>query len=312
LVLNDNAIENIEEFIDTISTLTYMKNQFDEFQYIEDLIKYRLNQSLSNSTNDDKPELPKFEKWHTPLAKFIKENELSEDAAVLLLIAFIPHIQSDLFDRIIQQFLHDSGDFPKLGGVRGKNSRTFLPTGETALFLIAGDDWKQKIVIQNLFGAEHIFETREILWLEDLPIGEPVMSGRILSQEYVELFSLGHSTPPKFSSNFPAQLINTSLKWNDVVLNPETKQQIEEIESWANYGNKMLIDWNLKDKIKPGFRALFYGPPGTGKTLTASLIGNLTSREVYKISPVFLQELKIKIGYYFLMKPMLFLVKERV
>lgn len=284
LVLNDNAIENIEEFIDTNATMSPMNNQLDEFQYIEDLIKYRLNQFLAENTNDDKPELPSYDKWHAPFAKFIKENELSEDAAVLLLIAFIPHIQSDLFDRVIQSFLSDSGDFPKLGGVRGKNSRAFLPTGETALFLLAGDDWKQKLAIQDLFGADHFFEKREILWLEDLPMGEPVMSGRIiLSQEYAELLSLGHTSPPKFSSTFPAQKITSNLTWDDVVLNAEIKQQIEEIETWTKYGDELLDKWKLTNLIKPGFRALFYGPPGTGKTLTAGLIGNLTGRDVYKI-----------------------------
>jgi len=39
----------------------------------------------------------------------------------------------------------------------------------------------------------------------------------------------------------------------------------------------------MRKKLRPGMRSLFYGPPGTGKTLTASLLGQVTGHEVYKV-----------------------------
>jgi SpoVK/Ycf46/Vps4 family AAA+-type ATPase len=39
----------------------------------------------------------------------------------------------------------------------------------------------------------------------------------------------------------------------------------------------------LKKRFRKGYRALFYGPPCTGKTLTASLLGSMHNRSVYRI-----------------------------
>ena len=73
------------------------------------------------------------------------------------------------------------------------------------------------------------------------------------------------------------------MTWDDLILNYQTMQQIEDIKNWTLYHQQFLDDWQMRRKVKPGYRALFYGPPGTGKTLTASLLGKYTERDVYKI-----------------------------
>jgi SpoVK/Ycf46/Vps4 family AAA+-type ATPase len=45
----------------------------------------------------------------------------------------------------------------------------------------------------------------------------------------------------------------------------------------------MINEWDLKNKFKAGYKALFYGPPGTGKTFTATLLGKQFNRDVYRI-----------------------------
>ena len=82
---------------------------------------------------------------------------------------------------------------------------------------------------------------------------------------------------------FPAQLLETAMEWDDLVLNGETLLQIKELESWINHGHTLMDDWGMRKKLKPGYRALFHGPPGTGKTLTASLLGKFTGKEAYRI-----------------------------
>ena len=209
---------------------------------------------------------------------------LRNEEHILFLIALAPHIQPSFFDDIIQKALPQAGDFPQLGGVRGKQFRGFLPTGETALFILAGDQLEKRFQIQELFSEDHIFAKKNILWLENAPNGEPKMSGKImLSQEYLDLLTLGKLSKPKFGLDFPAQRIDTTLLWKDLVLSKDTTNQVKDLENWIQHGDTVLNDFGLKGRVKPGYRVLFYGPPGTGKTLAATLLGKYTGKDVYKI-----------------------------
>lgn len=259
--------------------------ELSELNYLRELIQYRLDQHFSKvRSNKPEPEMPDINDWTLHIPDFIKEAGLDKDEKVLLLLSLSPHIQSNFLDVIIQNKLSSTGDFPQLGGVRGKNFRGFLPTGETALFLLDGDDFQKRKRVQGFFGSGHFFKKHHILWLEDPPDGEPRMSGKIvLSQEYVEMMTLGKASKPDFSMKFPARVIETEMEWDDLVLTEETLTQIKELQTWITHGNTLLNDWGMRKKLKPGYRVLFHGPPGTGKTLTASLLGKYTGKDVYKI-----------------------------
>jgi len=277
-----------------------MTTTLPEFQYLQQLIRSRLNQyfpagagggsasagAFGDSANPDEtlPELPQLADWHLPIAKFIADNKLNVAEATLLLIGLAPHFQPDLFDQAIESKIPGSGNFPKLGGVRGKNSRSFLPTGETALFLLGGEDRQQRLNMQALFGVEHLFGQKKILWLEEVPYGEPLMSGKIIiSQDYIDTFIIGRPAPPHFNSSFPARLIREKRNWSSLVINEELQSQINEIINWLKYNDHLLDKWGMGDRLKKGYRALFYGPPGTGKTLTAALLGNEMQKDVYRV-----------------------------
>ncbi|WP_431214057.1 hypothetical protein ACQ86N_04060 [Puia sp. P3] len=189
------------------------------------------------------------------------DNGLNVGEATLLLIALAPHFQPELFDEVIESKIPGAGNFPKLGGVRGKNSRSFLPTGETALFLLAGEDRRQRLAMQSLFGVEDFLGQKKILWLEEVPYGEPVMSGRIIiSQDYIDVFLLGRPSPPHFNSSFPARLITEKRSRDSLVIGDELQSQIGEIINWLKYNDHLLKHWGMGDRLKKGYRALFYGP----------------------------------------------------
>ena len=220
----------------------------------------------------------------SPFKSFVEVNGLSPEEHLLILTALVPHIKPDFYDGLMQELIPQAGDFPQFGGTRGKTFRGFLPTGETALFLLGGQRYEQRAPIEQLFSEDHLFAKKHILWLEEVEEGEPRMSGRIvLSQEYVELFTTGKVSRPRFSTNFPAELIETPLVWDDLVLHSDTKKQIDELERWLKHGTTLMGEWGMNRILKPGYRALFHGPPGTGKTLTASLLGKQTKQDVYRI-----------------------------
>jgi hypothetical protein len=268
-----------------------------EFEYLEKLIRYRLNKYFPSDEDSTEPPFPKLSSWHLPWSDFVKKNNLEykQDEITLLLIGITPHIRPDLFDRAIERKINGSGDFPGIGGVRGKNCRFFLPTGETALFLIAGEDFTRRLQVQQLFGAEHLFWEKKIIWLEDMQNGEPSMHGRlIISPDYVNLLTYGVHTSPQFSISFPAKKIapgkknNAEKKYNppsfdQLVIPDELHEQIGELKSWLKYNDQLMDKFGMRNKLRQGYRTLFYGPPGTGKTFTAQILGNDLQKEVYKI-----------------------------
>lgn len=227
---------------------------------------------------------PAYYEDESPFAQFLEKHHPTFEEYIILLLALVPHIRPDFFSEIIAEHFPDGGDLPEFGGVRGTNHRGLLPTGETAQFVLAGNDMEKRIEIQNLLSTEHWFVQKHILWLEPVREGEPVMSGRlILDPEVVELLTSGIISRPKFSIDFPAEYIETEMEWHDLVLHQNTLRQIREIEHWIMFNEKLMKEYGMKKKIKPGYRALFYGPPGTGKTLTATLLGKYTGRDVFRI-----------------------------
>ncbi len=218
------------------------------------------------------------------LAAFMEQHQPSMEEFVIFLLALAPHLHPNFFGQIIAEHLPEGGDFPEFGGTKGSNHRGILPTGETAQFVLAGDDLEQRLAVQQLLSPEHWFARQRILWLEAVRDGEPAMSGRLLlDPEIIELLTLGTVSPPRFSMDFPAEHIETKMTWDDLVLHPNTLRQIHEIENWITHNDTLLNEWGMARKVKPGFRALFYGPPGTGKTLTATLLGRQTGKEVFRI-----------------------------
>ncbi|MBL7696577.1 MAG: ATP-binding protein [Chitinophagaceae bacterium] len=263
-----------------------------EFLYLYKLIRYRIEESFSSEDvfNKAEPEMPLPHYWEPNLYKFIMANAISREGQILLLIALAPYLYPDLFDRAIAKELPPkTEEFTNIGGTRGKNCRFFLPTGETAVFLIAGRQLRKRLVVQELFGSTHIFWLKKVLWLEDMQNTEPPMHGRIImSQDYIDILTTGEHQSPQFSVSFPAKKIspseiNRQPDWEQLVINAELKSQINEIKTWLEYNDDLVKKFASDNRFRKGYRALFFGPPGTGKTFTARLLGDEFRREVFKI-----------------------------
>lgn len=227
---------------------------------------------------------PTFARSKSVYADFIRNTALTIPERLVLLLALIPHVKPELLDVFYTRNSTFERGFSEFGGHKGIGHGGFLPTGETAMFLLSGGDFSTRFAHHNLFEGSHRFSRLGILFLEPSAPGEPFLSGMIrLSREFLELFTTGNVRKPNFNKEFPAKLITTSLTWSDLVLPSKTMNQLDELTLWMEHSHTLMEDWGLAKKIRPGYRGLFHGPPGTGKTMTACLLGERTGRDVYRI-----------------------------
>ena len=253
------------------------------FEYLKKQFIHQLDTIFMVENPSQKPVFKKA-KSQDAINKIITDHYLTDNDILLLGLALVPNILPGFLNSIVAEYLPNGGEIAEFGGIKSKNHRGILPTAETALFLIAGNDLNARIAFINFLNDESYIYNKGIVKIDQVPVGEPKMSGLLfLDEEYAELFISGKILKPKLSSNFPAELLETKLNWDDLILNPNTLKEIKEIETWLLFNDILLHDWNMKSKIKPGYRVMFYGAPGTGKTLTASLLGKYTNKDVYRI-----------------------------
>jgi hypothetical protein len=229
-------------------------------------------------------EAPSLEGDTTPYAQLVQECRMGFDERVVLVLALLPHLRPALLDTLFVRNKNFDRGFTEFGGWKGRAHGGFLPTCETAAFILGGEDLVQRFAVMRLFDDDGELRRRGILRLDPVAPGEPFLSAAlVLGSEYLSWLTTGERHKPDFSSSFPAKLITTKLGWDDLVLGAEVLEEIDAITTWIRHADALMHDWQLHKAIKPGYRALFFGPPGTGKTLTATLIGQAAQADVYRI-----------------------------
>jgi ATPase family associated with various cellular activities (AAA) len=256
------------------------------FLYLQGYISARLDNYFDASKALDLPRTPQYNPSETSaFTTFIKQRQPDDVQLIAVLLGLVPQVYPNFLDALVQQALPKGmTDFMEFGGLRGTQHRGVLPTGETLLFVLAGNDFELRLNLVKRIRHDSFFNQEHIVSIEAPKSGEPLMSGRLaLEGELTEWLLTDTLAMPKLSMEFPAQHIHTELEWSDLVLDNRTASQIDEIKHWLEHSHTLLFDWGMHKKVKPGYRALFYGPPGTGKTLTATLLGKFSGMDVFRI-----------------------------
>ncbi len=216
-------------------------------------------------------------------AAFIVKNRLGFAERVCLILSLVPTLKPQLLDCLNIRNSTTGSRFVEFGCVEAETAAILLPTFETVLFVLSGDNVEEKIKHTNLLSNGVLFRNNvmSLQQREDqLPLHYSVLRPSLSS---IELLINETHYYPDFSASFPASRLTTQAEWGDLVLDANVMKQIDEIKTWIEYGERIMKEWDLKKKIKPGYRVLFHGASGTGKTFTAALLGKYTGREVYRI-----------------------------
>ncbi|MFC5049164.1 ATP-binding protein [Rubritalea spongiae] len=219
------------------------------------------------------------------LREWMRRYELNQDECFIVMLSIAPMIRPEILDVLFTENKNTGKRYTEFGG-SPENSQLggFVPTIQTALFLLAGGDLGRRLAVMRIFRPTHFLFKNRIL--EGPEKGEAVISLqtalKFTSEALYELL-WQEEYHPDLRADFPAKRVMTRLSWDDLVLSPSVKSQVMEIRTWMQHEEKITEEWGMKKFLKSGYRALFHGPPGTGKTLTAGLIGNALGRDVYRI-----------------------------
>lgn len=225
--------------------------------------------------------VPPADVW---LEKVTGEPDIPFGERVVIMLALMPHTCPQGLDIFFVQNKDFDRQYTEFGGWKGLSHGGFLPTGETASFILAGEDMEKKKAVIRMFQRDHWFYTQNILRLEGAGEGEPFLSGQLRpSEEFLSHVLLDREYKPDYNIGFPAKRITTPLEWEDMVLDYDTQEALEEINTWIAHRHTVMEEWGLARILKPGYRTLFYGPPGTGKTLAATLLGKKNNMDVYRV-----------------------------
>jgi DNA polymerase III delta prime subunit len=210
----------------------------------------------------------------TALGHLVVDAGLDVTARLVLGLVLAAEIAPSLLDPFFVRNSAIERIFTEFGGTRTEVGG-FVPTIETALFLVAGTQTEARIAAMGLFRADHPLRARAGLRVDDRVLRLPGHRAMMLCD--------GRLPAPDFSTEFPARRLETALDWDDLVLPDMVRDRIGQILGWIEHEPRILRDWGLARNLGQGFRALFYGPPGTGKTLTAALLGKHTQQPVFRI-----------------------------
>jgi AAA+ superfamily predicted ATPase len=216
--------------------------------------------------------------------KILNKWQLNQSERLCLALILAPQIKPELLDVFLSKnAMYDRG-FTEFGGVTNTSHSGFLPTGQTFCFLITAVNPESIPEVFNILNANHFLSREEVMIIAPTEIQSPILSGVLsLNERWLQYLMTGTLPRLEQSPSFPAKQISTALNWEDLVLENHVMEQVLEINSWIKNGKTLITEWGLENKIKPGYRTLFYGAQGTGKTLTATLLGKITTKEVYRV-----------------------------
>jgi hypothetical protein len=221
-----------------------------------------------------------------PVAAAWLRHGLDDDERLLVALALAPLLRPQLLDVLLS--INDATQRPYTElGAQAAPGGPAMPSGQTACFLLAGDDIARRLRTLQRLAPPHRLQQQGLLQLALAPessAGSSVLQAQLLPGPTLLAEALpGPALPMPAEREALASRVRTGLTWEDLVLPAATLAQLDDIGLWLRHGPRLLHDYGFGRRIGPGYVALFHGPPGAGKTLSACLIGERCGREVHRV-----------------------------
>lgn len=117
-----------------------------------EIVHYR----MTTVQSDDEiafPDITSFLSEET-LSQIPLHGVLTEIDLVALSIALSTYVLPEFLPELMSAYLPQGKECPEMGLVRGKNRELFFPTGDTLLYLLAGNDLETRMRLLQYFQVE--------------------------------------------------------------------------------------------------------------------------------------------------------------
>lgn len=269
-----------------IEEMTEIKNEkslLKYFRWLQEIIGWRMQNMEDADFGSFLKQIPIPEESENSVFKsVVNEYKLDEAEQLVVLLSLAPYF----LPGFINSFFESSSKQPKQDLFFNKSliNKSIYPSIETAISLLGGTDIEIRQKYFQLFNVDSKLFKEDLIAIPTPPHGEPFTRATLTpGQSFLNNIISGKNRGPEFSHDFPAMLIESDYSWDDLILDYETRTQLQEMKEWLDYENICREKGLDIEKFKSGYKCLFFGAPGTGKTLAASLIGKLTNRKVYRI-----------------------------
>ena len=257
-----------------------------ELTWLQNLIQQRMEQLKTGELEADVELLPAGELSQGVYGEFVKDHNLTEADRLLIILCFAAQFSPQILDAFIHQRPDNKKTIREIGGVYSRENGQFIPTLQTALFLLSGGDPALSASYYHYFQNNHFLFREQIIAMESLSQHIDYVAGYIIKLEktYFDYFLIGKKPRLDGSASFPATLLETDKKFDDLILPETTRVQLESLMNFIRVRKELFDQEGVSGKIRPGFTTLLYGRPGTGKTMTVSVIGKHLGVDVYTVN----------------------------
>lgn len=121
---------------------------------------------------------PMLDDSPSPYADFLRRHALTDDERAVLLLALAPSLRPQLLDVLWARNPANQRGYSEFGGVQGAASGHFIPTGETACFLLAGDQLAERLRVIHRLGDRDSQLAGNVLLPLIPPAGEGMLAAR--------------------------------------------------------------------------------------------------------------------------------------
>ena len=256
-----------------------------EMGWLQQVWEHRLQEDAGFESDDitEIAELPDPDP-DAAYTQLIIDRSYGPTERLLLILCFTQVFKPELTENALALIPQEHGNYnSRVGGVREKISGRFLPSMQTALFLLAGNNDLLRAQYHLAVTARHpLFSDGIIKLTQPSPLNTSSSAQLLhLDKSYFYYFLNGKKVRLDETENFPAELLQTTKTMDDLVLAEATLNQLQIVTNYARHYRQM---YEATSGQMQGFVTMFHGPPGTGKTMAASVIGKELGLDVYAVN----------------------------